>query len=99
MAKQRQHNEWFRTVSLGGRKSCPTCGAKLNGEPIWSWGEYVRAKWRTVKHFCKECAAKEVLQPLAAHADGCGCVVNLTSNCDRLPEWLVLPTKEVCQVS
>jgi len=53
--KPRVHREWFRTVELGGRKSCPTCGTRLEpGESIWSWGEYVRAKWRTITHFCKQ---------------------------------------------
>lgn len=81
--KLRQHNEHFRTVSLGGRKSCPTCGAKLQvnaathvnaaglRESIWSWGEYHNAKWHTVKHFCKECFDKEVRQPLLKHQQQC----------------------------
>jgi hypothetical protein len=27
--KQRTHREWFRPVSLGNRKTCPNCKAKL----------------------------------------------------------------------
>jgi hypothetical protein len=95
MAKPRSHNEWFRTVSLGGRKSCPTCSAKLPpGESVWSWGEYVRAKWRTITHFCVGCAKARVLDRLTAHTDDCGCTVNLCGRGERLPDWLKLP--ETC---
>lgn len=89
--RQRSHNEWFRTVSLGGRKSCPGCGEKLeSGESIWSWGEYLRAKWRTVKHFCKKCYPEQVQKPLLSHTGGCGCTVNLCGRGERLPTWLTL---------
>ena len=58
MAKVREHNEYFRTVSLSNRKSCPNCSVKLAmGEQIWSWGNYVRAKWYTVQYFCCNCFA------------------------------------------
>lgn len=92
MAKVRNHNEWFRSVSLGGRKSCPCCGDKLQkGEFIWSWGEYVYAKWRTVKHFCKSCFAAEVQAPLQNHAGPCGCVITIVAyQGERLPAWLTL---------
>lgn len=92
MAKPRVHNEWFRSVSLGNRKSCPSCGDKLEpGEKVWSWGEYVRAKWRTVMHFCKHCYEKSVCAPLLAHAGPCGCKIELVAyGGERLPEWLVL---------
>lgn len=90
MPKVRSHNEWFRTVSLGGRKSCPNCKAKLNGESIWSWGEYRNAKWRIIKHFCKECFESEVKEPLIKHVEGCGCEVNLITKGESKPEWLTI---------
>lgn len=90
--KTRNHNEWFRSVSLGGRKNCPSCKEKLEqGEKIWSWGEYVFAKWRTVKHFCKKCYSEQVQTPLINHTDECGCTVNLIGyGGETLPEWLNL---------
>lgn len=93
--KQRNHNEWFRKVSLGNRKSCPTCRAKIEqGESIWSWGEYIRAKWCTVKHFCKKCYDAEVRQPLLAHSGPCGCTITLQIREHEKPEWLTL--EETC---
>lgn len=90
MAKQRSHNEWFRSVSLNNRKSCPSCKKKLEAnEKIWSWGEYRFAKWNTVKHFCKACFAKEVREPLVGHTDDCGCKVELNIQGNK-PYWLNL---------
>jgi hypothetical protein len=88
--RPRDHNEWFRPVSLGGRKSCPECGAALApGESVWSWGEYVRAKWRTVAHFCKDCYQDRVRKLLLDHQRGCGCGVSLVAyGGGRLPDWL-----------
>lgn len=95
MAKNRVHNEYFRTVSLGGRKSCPRCHAKLEGEKIWSWGEYVSAKWRTVTHFCGKCFAKNVRPLLVDHAKNCGCQFDLIGyQGERLPVWLTLDPVE-----
>ncbi len=92
--KVRTHHEWFRDVLAGGRKSCPSCKAKLGeGESVWSWGEYHCAKWRTVMHFCKECFAAKVSKPLTAHAGGCGCEIKLLGYQGRkLPDWLKLAT-------
>lgn len=100
MAKKlRVHNEYFRTVSLGNRKSCPTCGHKLaSGESIWSWGEYVRGKWYTVTHFCQVCwAACPYTSPrarLLAHSTPCGCTFQLVAYSGTLPAWLTLDTQE-----
>jgi hypothetical protein len=90
MAKARFHNEWFRPVSLKGRKSCPTCRRQLQAGSIWSWGEYRRAQWYTVKYFCQQCFAEEVQKPLLAHTNGCGCAVLLCGRDGPLPEWLTL---------
>lgn len=89
MPKNRVHNEWFRTVSLGNRKSCPTCHAKLPvGESIWSWGNYINAKWRTITHFCRGCFHDRVVTPLKEHTDDCGCSVEYVGYRDPLPTWL-----------
>jgi len=98
--RNRLHNEWFRTVSLGGRKSCPCCKAKLQeGEHIWSWGEYLHGKWRTVKHFCKECFVEEVREPLLKHQAECGCgIAVVCTGWEMQPEWLTLEVKEVAHV-
>ena len=95
--KQRIHNEYFRTVSLSHRKSCPTCKEKLlPGESIWSWGEYIFAKWRTVRYFCK-CCYPEVQRDLTVHREECGCDFNLIMyGGEQQPEWLELPE---CTVS
>lgn len=99
MARQREHNEHFRSVSLGGRKSCPCCSAKLApGEKIWSWGQYLRAKWFTVMHFCKECFPDRVQHDLNSHTAGCGCTVNLVMyQGEKRPTWLTLETA-ACQI-
>lgn len=97
MPKIREHNEWFRSVKMGGGKSGPCCPAKLEpNEFIWSWGEYIRVKWHTVKHFCKNCFEKEVQKPLVDHAGPCGCTINLIGKGEKLPEWLKLPEPETC---
>jgi hypothetical protein len=91
MAKQRVHNEYFRTVSLGGRKSCPECKEKLpRGEYIWSWGEYVNAKWRTVRRFCVQCWP-DIQRDLEVHKSECGCDFQLVGyQGTTLPPWLTL---------
>lgn len=91
MAKLRSHNEYFRTVSLGNRKSCASCKAKLPiGEVIWSWGEYANAKWHTVDYFCVACFP-QIKAKLVDHADDCGCHFNLIGyGGQKLPNWLTL---------
>ena len=91
-SKVREHNEYFRTVSLSKRKSCPYCYAKLaEGESVWSWGEYHAGKWRTVKYFCQVCFERNVKGLLLSHTDTCRCVVNLVGyGSEKLPTWLHL---------
>lgn len=94
MPKQRTHNEHFRPVSLGGRVTCPACKVRLSpGESLWSWGEYVNAKWRTVMHFCPKCFPTQVLGPLTDHVKGCGCKVELVVHHHVTPDWLTLCPK------
>jgi hypothetical protein len=89
---QRQvvHNEYFRAVSLGGRKSCPHCHSRLAPqEQIWSWGEYQRGKWYTVQHLCRACWPP-VLERLRQHAFQCRCTFVLVGYHTALPAWLCL---------
>lgn len=95
MAKIRVHNEYFRTVSLGHRKSCPSCYSKLGtDESIWSWGAYSAGRWYTVQHFCQSCWSAGYNTPrerLAAHKKVCGCTINLIGYWGtQLPAWLIL---------
>lgn len=74
---------------------------------MWSWGEYVRAKWRTVQHFCKKCwedtpngfapgLHKGIRSKLREHAGVCGCTFELVAyRGQKLPEWMSLG-EEVC---
>jgi hypothetical protein len=97
--KVRTHNEWFRTISLGNRKSCPTCGHKLDeSESIWSWGEYVHGKWNTIKHFCKYCFVEQVRDSLEIHKDHCGCTIELVGQGVKLPFWLRMPDRQITNV-
>lgn len=48
-------NLYIRIISLNNRKSCSACKNKLNGQNIFSAGEYQNAKWKTVEHFCRNC--------------------------------------------
>ena len=93
--KVREHNEYFRTVSLSKRKSCQNCGEKLPpNEQIWSWGEYQNGKWYTVQYFCINCWDKGYHNPkerLIEHRRPCGCIFNLKGKSGRnLPHWLTL---------
>lgn len=90
--KDRVHREHFRPVLLSGRKSCPACKAKTT--QFFSWGEYVRAKWRTVKHFCQLCYPNDVEKELVRHALACGCTFELVPHgfpMVRMPGWVQLP--------
>lgn len=95
MPKPRVHREWFRTVERGGRKSCPSCRAKLEpGEWIWSWGEYVRAKFRCIRDVCKNCWP-EVQKRLKDHAGDCGCVFELEARGASRPAWMTMECNTV----
>lgn len=85
--KPRNHNEWFRPIDRP--KHCPHCGAHAQ---VWTWGEYVRAKWRNVDHFCQHCFAR-IREQLNAHAGPCGCTITLVGYHCELPAWLTLKTE------
>jgi hypothetical protein len=72
------------------------CGAKK--AEVWSWGEYVVGKWRTVDWFCEACFADRVKGRLLAHAAPCGCSFVLEGyRGTTLPAWLTLET--ACDVA
>lgn len=90
MAKKKNHNEWFRAVSRGNRKSCSNCSSRLDaGETIFSWGEYRNVKFRHIEDVCRACWPA-LAGRLAAHAGDCGCTITLQVNSPR-PPWMVLP--------
>ena len=86
MGKLRVHNEWFQPIS---KKTCP-CGERKT--EVFSWGEYVNGKWRTVDHFCQECFSERVIPRLVSHAGDCGCTfaLNPRSGC-TIPSWIKMP--------
>lgn len=92
MKRVKEHNEYFRTVRMQGRKSCPHCYTRLEqNESIWSWGEYHHGKWYTVMYFCKACFHTDVQAKLHAHSALCRCQFNLIGyGCSQLPLWLTL---------
>jgi len=82
MPKQ-QHNEYFQPIV----KTTCECGAKKT--QVYSWGEYVVGKWRTVSYCCKSCFPVRVLPRLISHAGECGCRFNLVARMGHsLPDWI-----------
>ena len=84
----RTMHAYFRTVSLGNRRSCPTCKMKLGfDEEIWSWGDYQTGMWHTVAYFCQGCYRLTVQQRLL----NSGYKVFLKGYRDApLPKWITL---------
>lgn len=83
MAKVNEHKEWFRLI----KSTTCSCGQKKT--EVYSWGEYVYGKWRTVDHVCQSCFPR-VAQRLQQHKDGCGCEFKLVSYRGTLPPWIKL---------
>ena len=94
MPKQRVHNEWFQPIS----KTTCQCGEKHT--QVYSWGEYVVGKWRTVLHFCQKCFKAEVLSRLVDHARPCGCTfqLNARTGYGPLPDFIKAAERQ-CNVS
>lgn len=89
--KDRVHREWFRKIS---KTTCP-CGCKK--KEVYSWGQYIRARWNTVKYFCSECFS-DIKNDLLDHKGDCGCSFELIGyQGQRLPDWLNL-NQEACEV-
>lgn len=80
-------NAWFRPVLMGGRKSCPTCKAKLDGESIWTLGEYIRVRWHTVEYFCRQCFPNVRVGIESAERRN-GCTYEYVGQHCTLPDWL-----------
>ena len=95
--RQRNHNEWFRAVLRGGRKTCSNCRQPLpEGELIWSWGEYRNARFRSIRDCCVSCWPT-VARDLRLHTSGCGCTVTLCSaGSGKLPDWMTLELPKEC---
>jgi hypothetical protein len=45
-------------------------------QQVYSWGQYVVGKWRTIYHFCEHCAVERIEAPLSSHIADCGCSVS-----------------------
>lgn len=86
MSKIRIHNEWFMPIA---KRTC-LCGQKKT--EVFSWGEYVIGKWRTVDHFCQSCFVERVAVRLSEHAGPCGCVFALKARSGySIPAWIKMP--------
>lgn len=86
----RERNIWFRPVSCGNRKSCPTCKQKLpKGEHIWSWGEYHHARWHTIAHFCYHCFVNQA-RPLLVNMEQVAGPLSYNFRGASRPKWLHL---------
>ena len=96
---QRVHGEYFQAIT---RKSCPCGSNSVRGgvkHQVYAWGEYVRAKWRTVDYFCEKCFQTRVIPQLIAHAGGCGCTFELRARSGHsIPSWIRMPQQgsKVC---
>jgi hypothetical protein len=85
MAKARQHNEWFKLIV---KRTC-SCGQKKTD--VYSWGEYIAARWNTIDYVCESCFP-QIVNRLLSHAQDCGCEFNLIGYRGTiLPAWLKLP--------
>ena len=82
-------NIYIRTVSLGNRKSCPTCLRKLNGQLIYSAGEYINAKWNNIQHFCSLCFQDNLKHYCEVYKTKTGKEINFVSyQSTKIPDWL-----------
>ena len=98
--KIRHHNEFFRSIALGNRKSCPTCHIRLDGYPILSWGEYRSARWYTVDHFCHRCIKRVVLDRLISHVGPCTCIIDFQwRGVGAHPDYLPIQISEIGEIS
>ena len=87
--KQRVHNEWFNKVKA------TTCECGTKKTEVWTWGEYVNARFRAILRCCAACFKERVLPRLKAHTDDCGCTFELkpTTGSGPLPAWISLTCK------
>ena len=59
--KPTAYNVHVRIIGEGKTK-CPNCKHILLNEHAYSFGEYIRGKWRTVTHNCRYCYDADMLQ-------------------------------------
>lgn len=88
----RVHKEWFKSIV----KTTCSCGKKKTS--VFSWGEYVCGKWRTIDYVCEGCFP-QAANRLITHAQECGCEFNLVGYRGTiLPSWLKMP-EAVCKAA
>lgn len=84
-------NIYIRTVSLGNRKSCPTCLRKLNGNLIYSAGEYINAKWNNIQYFCNFCFEDTLKRECYYFKRNSGKEINFIGYQNtKIPDWLCI---------
>ncbi len=88
------HREWFQDTAYGvcdcgsNRRSRRKAGKDLT---VYAWGEYVSARWSTVRRVCECCFQGAAIPMLRAHADPCGCSFQLVARSGHsLPPWITL---------
>lgn len=91
-SKVRVHNEYFMPLV----KTTCECGEKRT--KVYAHGEYIRARWHTVQHFCQTCFVERVQNQLVTHAGSCGCEFNLTARSGHsIPSWIKMP--DICKAA
>jgi len=84
-------NIYIRTVSLNNRKSCPTCLQKLNGNSIYSSGEYRNGKWNTIQHCCEFCFSNNLKKDCESYQKYSDReIVFVGYQGTKIPDWLRL---------
>lgn len=86
-------NIWFRPVERGRRKSCSFCNERLDSDGIYCWGEYVRAKWRNIRDFCRKCW-DGVRERCLQHGKDSGRELNINCN-GHQPWWINLGSRDL----
>lgn len=88
------HKEWFQATAYGVCNCGSNKRARLQAgkdATVYSWGEYVRANWRTVQRVCEVCFQGSIIPQLRAHAAPCGCSFLLVPRSGHsLPPWITL---------
>lgn len=89
MTAKRKHNEWFHKVKA------TTCECGTKKTEVWTWGVYVRGKFRSILRCCEVCFDTRVVPRLTSHAAQCGCAFTLVSRhgSGALPAWIKLPAE------
>ena len=85
------YNLYVRAISHKG-KSCPCCKEKLDGDTVYSAGEYVRGKWHNaIDRFCRKCFSKEVTQSVKSFTERSGRSVAIVGyQGTKLEDWMTV---------